>query len=78
MFGDIGHGLVLFTAGVLLCLLNPVLKAKVPGMEAVLGIRYIILMMGIFAAYCGLLYNDLMAIPLWLFKSCYSLEEHAT
>ena len=34
-----------------------------------------ILLMGLFATYCGLIYNDFMAIPLWLFESCYDLEE---
>lgn len=77
MFGDIGHGSILFLAGVILCLLSPVLKAKVPAMEGVLSIRYIILMMGLFAAYCGFIYNDLMAIPLWIFKSCYNLKEES-
>jgi V-type H+-transporting ATPase subunit a len=31
--------------------------------------------MGLFATYCGLIYNDFMAIPLWLFGSCYHLKE---
>ena len=31
--------------------------------------------MGFFATYCGLIYNDFMAIPLWLFESCYDLKE---
>lgn len=33
--------------------------------------------MGFFAAYCGLIYNDFMAIPLWFFGSCYNLVEEA-
>lgn len=32
-------------------------------------------MMGLFATYCGLIYNDFMAIPLWLFESCYDIIE---
>jgi V-type H+-transporting ATPase subunit a len=29
--------------------------------------------MGFFATYCGIIYNDLFAVPLWLFDSCYPL-----
>lgn len=75
MFGDIGHGLVLFLVGSLLCLLCDVIRAKAPGMETLLALRYIILLMGVFASFCGLMYNDFMAIPLWLFDSCYDIKE---
>ena len=75
MFGDIGHGFVLFLVGAVLCLLEDVIKAKAPGMEAALGLRYLALLMGIFATYCGIIYNDFMAIPLWLWDSCYDLKE---
>jgi V-type H+-transporting ATPase subunit a len=75
MFGDIGHGLVLFLVGSFLCLFCSVLRNKAPAMELLLQLRYIILMMGLFATYCGLIYNDFMAIPLWLFDSCYDLHE---
>ena len=41
--------------------------------------RYLLLMMGIFAAFCGLCYNDFMAIPLWApWGSCYHIEEYKT
>jgi len=75
MFGDIGHGLVLFSVGGLLCLLCSLIRSKTSAMEGILGMRYILLMMGIFATFCGLIYNDFMAIPLWLFGSCYSFKE---
>lgn len=29
--------------------------------------------MGFFATYCGIIYNDFLAVPLWLFDSCYPL-----
>ena len=39
--------------------------------------RYLLLLMGIFAAFCGLCYNDFMAIPLWApWGSCYDIEEY--
>lgn len=72
MFGDIGHGFVLFLVGSTLCLASDKLK-HIPSMEAILSIRYILLLMGFFATFCGLIYNDFMAIPLWLFGSCYDL-----
>lgn len=31
--------------------------------------------MGFFAFYCGVIYNDFMAIPIWAFESCYDLKE---
>lgn len=78
MFGDIGHGSVLFLTGGFLCLTCDWIRAKAPGMETLLSMRYIILLMGFFATYCGLIYNDFMAIPLWLFESCYDLKEKAS
>ncbi len=31
--------------------------------------RYALLLMGLAAVYCGLVYNDCMSVPLWLFDS---------
>ena len=75
MFGDIGHGGFLFLVGAFLTIFAGPLRAKAPGMEAILSLRYIILLMGFFAFYCGIIYNDFMAIPLWAFESCYELKE---
>lgn len=75
MFGDIGHGLVLFLVGSLLCLFDGVIRNRAPGAEGLLSMRYIILLMGFFATYCGIIYNDFMAIPIWAFESCYDLQE---
>lgn len=33
-------------------------------------------MMGFFAAYCGLIYNDMMSIPLNFFGSCYNITDN--
>jgi V-type H+-transporting ATPase subunit a len=75
MFGDLGHGLVLFSVGSFLCVFSAPLRRKVPAIEALLGIRYLILMMGLFATYCGFLYNDFMAMPIfWKWDSCYDLK----
>jgi len=44
-------------------------------MAIILQMRYIILLMGLFATFCGIIYNDFMAIPIWAFESCYDLKE---
>jgi V-type H+-transporting ATPase subunit a len=75
MFGDIAHGLVLFLVGAVLCLFDGPIKAKAPGMSILLQLRYIILLMGFFATFCGIVYNDFMAIPIWAFESCYDLKD---
>lgn len=75
MFGDIGHGLVLFLVGSMLCLLSNVIRKHAPGLAFILCMRYIFLLMGLFATFCGVIYNDLMAIPLWLWDSCYDIKE---
>jgi V-type H+-transporting ATPase subunit a len=73
MFGDIGHGFVLFLVGAMLCLFEEPLRAR--GMEGVLQMRYLALLMGLFATFAGLIYNDLMAIPVWIWDSCYDIQE---
>ena len=30
--------------------------------------------MGLFATYCGFIYNDMMAMPIGVFKSCYKKD----
>ena len=37
MFGDIGHGFVLFLIGALLCIFEDVIRTKAPGMEGEIG-----------------------------------------
>jgi len=64
MFGDMGHGGVLFLVGATLCLFKSCIVRKFPSMEAVMPYRYLLTLMGFFAAYCGLIYNDFMSLPL--------------
>ncbi len=71
MFGDIGHGSALLVIGFFLCLLEPCLAQRVPSLSPFLKIRYMILLLGIFSTFTGFIYNDMMAIPLYLFDSCY-------
>ena len=68
MFGDIGHGLVVFIFGIILCLNNQNLSKTI--LKIFLEARYFILLLGFFSVFCGLLYNDFLSIPIY-FKSCY-------
>jgi len=72
MFGDIGHGTVLLLIGIFLCTFNACLKHRVS--SVILKARYMILLMGLFAAFSGLIYNDMMSIPLFIFESCYNSQ----
>lgn len=70
MFGDIGHGGLLLLSAILIF----VFADKLPA--GVVKMRYLLLLMGFYAFYMGLLYNDFMSIPLSLFgPSCYTISE---
>ena len=74
MFGDIGHGLLLTVAVIALLFKGPNPLAKRGDMfEGMYNARYLLLVMGLCATYCGLIYNDCMSIPLQLFSTCYKL-----
>lgn len=76
MFGDMGHGSVLLLVGIAMCLSDGILKSKFPDNAAIkgaMGIRYLVLLMGFFALFCGVMYNDFMSIPLFLTSSCYPI-----
>jgi V-type H+-transporting ATPase subunit a len=75
MYGDMGHGTI--TAFFALCL---ILKEKsieqqrrmgqlgeIPSMA--FGGRYILFCMGLFAIYCGIIYNDCFSLPTALYTS---------
>lgn len=69
MFGDIGHGGLLFIAGILMVIFNDKIQNS---SLAVMGkIRYLVLLMGFFAFFNGWIYNEYFAIPLDVFGSCY-------
>ena len=76
MYGDIGHGLFLFCSG-LYMLWNEKANDNAKLGEMGDGLhtgRYMITMMGFFAVYAGLIYNDCFSLGLNLFGSRYLFE----
>jgi len=71
MFGDIGHGGIVFLVGILLCLISDMEFMKNEALAGIRSARYLILMMGGSAFIIGFFYNDFMSIPLQLSNSCY-------
>lgn len=72
MFGDIMHGAMLFIGASILCFVK-----RTPGTTLYdLGrARYLLMLMGFFAFFAGLMYNDFTSIPLKLFgDSCYDVD----
>lgn len=74
MFGDVMHG-----AFILAFALYSIYYGKPGGSgiaSAVYPLRNFLLLMGIFATFCGFCYNDYTSIPLYLFgDSCYYFVE---
>lgn len=75
MFGDIGHGLLLLLFAIYLCLKHEHILKYYPYLRPLQKARYLLLMMGLFSFYCGFIYNDMMAMPLDLFGTCYENKE---
>ncbi|PUU81336.1 V-type ATPase, V0 complex, 116kDa subunit family [Tuber borchii] len=71
MFGDVGHGFILILmAATMIWYEKRLEKQKIFELfdMAFFG-RYIMLLMGVFSIYTGLIYNDIFSKPLTLFKS---------
>lgn len=75
MFGDIGHGGLLFIFGIYLTLKKDEIAKSKGLMAGLLPGRYVFLFQGFFAFYCGWIYNDFMAIPFDIFGTCYEEVE---
>jgi V-type H+-transporting ATPase subunit a len=72
MFGDIMHGSLLFIFSIWLCFA----KAEPGSLAGTLApVKYLFLLMGFFATYCGLIYNDFTSMSTQIFgASCYTSE----
>jgi V-type H+-transporting ATPase subunit a len=80
MFGDIGHGFILFFAALYMILNERKLGRSDLG--EIIGSfffgRYIILLMGAFAIYTGVIYNDIFSKTTHLFHSGWDFPEDDT
>lgn len=72
MFGDYGHGSLLFFAGAVLVLGEPWIR-NTPAKDVLMG-RYLLIMMGFFSMFTGLLYNEFFAIPNDWFGTCFNMS----
>eukprot|EP00440_Ansanella_granifera_P060760 gb/GFBE01065857.1/.p1 GENE.gb/GFBE01065857.1/~~gb/GFBE01065857.1/.p1 ORF type:complete len:809 (+),score=265.44 gb/GFBE01065857.1/:1-2427(+) len=66
MYGDVGHGTLLFLAGCYLCQNAESFRMTQP---ALFTARYMVLSLGIFAVFAGFMYNDFFSVGLQIFES---------
>jgi V-type H+-transporting ATPase subunit a len=71
MFGDIGHGFLLLLFSLYIELNSEKIKNSDSVLNSLVKYRYILILMGFFSFFCGIIYNDFMSIPLTFFSSCY-------
>jgi len=72
MFGDICHGFLLFLLSSYMCFFKNSIETSKSFLNVLLPSRYLLLLMGLFATFCGICYNDMASIPLDIFGgSCY-------
>ena len=72
MFGDVGHGMILFIFGWFITIQKDFLHKSV--LNSFIPYWYILLMMGFFSIFWGILYNDMMSIPIERYHSWIDIE----
>lgn len=78
MFGDAGHGFIMFLAALTLVLKESQIKSSKIQNEIFnmfFSGRYLILLMGLFSVYTGLMYNDVFAKSLNLFGTSWNVTK---
>lgn len=81
MYGDVFHGSFLFLFASMLIYHEKSIsdKEKKGNLDEIsrmaFGGRYLLVMMGAFALYCGTIYNDCASLPLQLFSTTWKYEE---
>ncbi|KAJ3869831.1 V-type ATPase, V0 complex, 116kDa subunit family [Lentinula novae-zelandiae] len=80
MFGDIGHGFIIFVAALYMILAERKLARVDLGeiMGQFFYGRYIILLMGLFSMYTGLMYNDIFSKSLHIWHSAWDFPSNTT
>ncbi|PLW25622.1 hypothetical protein PCANC_26498 [Puccinia coronata f. sp. avenae] len=77
MFGDIGHGFIMFMTALYMVMKEKELaKVKNEIFSMFFFGRYIILLMGAFAVFTGFMYNDIFSLSLTLAQSAWKWPEH--
>ena len=77
MFGDIGHGIIIFLFSLYLIIYNNNInnKSGYSLLKLLTKFRYFLLLLSVNSIYCGFLYNEFMSVPLSLHNSCYEIDE---
>ena len=80
MFGDIGHGLIIFLFAMYLVYYNENINKKEGNspLKLISKFRYFLLLLSVCSIYCGLLYNEFMSVPLSMHDTCYERDKIET